>query len=54
MLLQVPYDAFEAKDGYFVGGALNDKQFSKLVRILGKPELADDARFSTNSERVKR
>ena len=49
----VPYDAFQAKDGYFVGGALNDKQFNKLVNILGKPELAKDPRFSTNSERVK-
>jgi succinate--hydroxymethylglutarate CoA-transferase len=49
----VPYDAFQASDGYFVGGALNDKQFVKLAKILGKPELVEDPRFSTNSERVK-
>ncbi|KAK3718686.1 hypothetical protein LTR37_004903 [Vermiconidia calcicola] len=49
----VPYDAFEAKDGYFVGGATNDKQFVKLARILGKPELAEDPRFSTNTKRVQ-
>ena len=49
----MPYDAFEAKDGYFVGGATNDHQFVKLAGILGKPELAEDPRFSTNTKRVQ-
>ena len=40
------------KDLYFVCGATNDKQFVNLVNILGKPELADDDRFSTNPRRV--
>lgn len=48
----VPYDAFKTKDLYFVCGATNDKQFSKLVTIVGKPELADDPRFVTNPRRV--
>lgn len=48
----VPYDAFKTKDLYFVCGATNDKQFLKLVTLLGKPELADDARFVTNPRRV--
>lgn len=49
----VPYDAFKTKDLYLVVGATNDKQFAKLARILGCPELAEDARFQTNPDRVK-
>lgn len=48
----VPYDAFKTKDLYFVCGATNDKQFATLVKLLGKPELAEDARFLTNPRRV--
>ena len=48
----VPYDAFKTKDLHFVCGATNDKQFAKLVDILGQPELAQDERFSTNGDRV--
>ncbi len=31
----------------------SDEQFSKLMKILGKPEIADDERFKTNHDRVK-
>ena len=48
----VPYDAFKTKDLYFVCGATNDKQFQKLVQLVGKPELASDPRFVTNPRRV--
>lgn len=48
----VPYDAFKTKDLYFVCGATNDKQFVKLCTLLGKAELAEDARFLTNPLRV--
>lgn len=48
----VPYDAFKTKDLYFVCGALNDKQFKTIVGLLGVPELAEDARFKTNGDRV--
>ena len=49
----VPYDAFKTKDLYFVCGATNDKQFAKLLNVLGRPELAQDARFLTNPRRVE-
>lgn len=48
----VPYDAFKTKDLYFVCGATNDKQFAKLVKLLGAPEMAEDDRFKTNGDRV--
>ena len=30
----------------------NDQQFARVCEVLGKPELADDERYSTNSARV--
>ncbi|KAH7926442.1 Hpt, histidine phosphotransferase protein [Leucogyrophana mollusca] len=49
----VPYQVFPCKDGYLMIGAGNDKQFRLLSQtILGKPELADDRRFSNNAARV--
>ena len=49
----VPYDAFKTKNLYFVVcGATNDKQFVKLVNILGRPELANDPKYSSNPRRV--
>ena len=48
----VPYQAFEAKDGHIVIGALNDGQFRRLAQALGRSEWQDDERFSTNPNRV--
>jgi crotonobetainyl-CoA:carnitine CoA-transferase CaiB-like acyl-CoA transferase len=49
----VPYQAFEAADGYLAIAVGNDRQFAALVRVLG---LGDDprllARFTTNPDRV--
>jgi crotonobetainyl-CoA:carnitine CoA-transferase CaiB-like acyl-CoA transferase len=48
----VPYQAFEASDGWFVLAVGNDGQFARLVDLLGNaPELLD-SRFSLNSGRV--
>ena len=49
----VPYQVFRARDKHFAFGALNDRQFRALTRLLGHPEWADDPRFATNSDRVK-
>lgn len=49
----VPYQAFKAKDDYFVLAVGNDKQFGKLCEILGKPELASHEHFASNEARVK-
>jgi crotonobetainyl-CoA:carnitine CoA-transferase CaiB-like acyl-CoA transferase len=48
----VPYQAFQASDGWIVIGGGNDALFAKLVNALGRPELASDPRFATNAERV--
>lgn len=48
-----PYETFTAADGPFFVSAGNDRQFADLVDALGEPALAADARFSTNSDRVR-
>ncbi|PLW85591.1 CoA transferase [Halioglobus japonicus] len=48
----VPYQSFVASDGHLIVAVGNDGQFRRYVEVLGVPELADDARFSTNSQRV--
>ena len=48
----VPYQAFSASDGRLMIAAGNDRLFAALVDALGLPELASDARFTTNADRV--
>jgi crotonobetainyl-CoA:carnitine CoA-transferase CaiB-like acyl-CoA transferase len=47
-----PFATYRARDGDLMIGAGNDGQFGRLVEALGAPELADDARFRTNVDRV--
>ena len=48
----VPYQAFAAADGYLMVAAGNDNLFRRLCDVIARPELADDARFHTNKDRV--
>jgi len=49
----VPYEAFMAADGYIILAVGNDKQFRDFCLFAGHPELADDARFAENKNRVR-
>ena len=49
----VPYQSFQASDGWFAIAVGNDRQFVRLSEMLGKPELAVDEKFATNSARVQ-
>ncbi|OGN92407.1 MAG: formyl-CoA transferase [Chloroflexi bacterium RBG_13_48_10] len=49
----VPYQTFKASDGYFALGIGNDNQWKQFCERTGKPEWAQDIRFSTNASRVK-
>jgi crotonobetainyl-CoA:carnitine CoA-transferase CaiB-like acyl-CoA transferase len=49
----VPYQAFPAADGLIMVAVGTDPQFRSLCQVLGKPELAEDPRFSTNPGRVQ-
>lgn len=50
--LNAPYQAFKTADGWINIGAANQKNWERLVAILGHPELGDDARFLTNDKRM--
>ncbi|HJS94895.1 MAG TPA: CoA transferase, partial [Solirubrobacteraceae bacterium] len=47
-----PYELYDARDGQLVVAVGNDRQFRALCETIGRPELADDTRFATNTERV--
>ncbi|MDW8042099.1 MAG: CaiB/BaiF CoA-transferase family protein [Nitrososphaerota archaeon] len=49
----VPYQAFRASDGYIIVAVANDPQWQRLCGALGIPELSEDDRFRTNSDRVR-
>lgn len=48
----VPYQMFRSSDGFFMCGALNDRQFGKLCAALGRPELSKEPKFLRNKDRV--
>jgi crotonobetainyl-CoA:carnitine CoA-transferase CaiB-like acyl-CoA transferase len=47
-----PYQVFPTADGGLMITAANDGLFRRLVEALGLPELAEEARFATNPDRV--
>ena len=49
----VPYQAFEAADGALMIAVGNDEQFRRLCGALDLPELARDARYASNADRVR-
>ncbi len=48
----VPYEAFAARDGWFIVGAANEKQWAQLCDMLARPDLKTDERFNSNGNRV--
>ena len=49
----VPYQVFQASDGWIVVATGNDGQWRRFVAAGGEPQLADDPRFATNPQRVR-
>ena len=48
----VPYQPFDATDQPIIIAIGNDRQFTRLARICGHPEWANDERFANNGARV--
>ncbi|MBM3571109.1 MAG: CoA transferase, partial [Alphaproteobacteria bacterium] len=46
-----PFEVFDTKDGHLIIAAGNDSLFVKLAHGLGKPAMAEDARYKTNDLR---
>ncbi len=49
----VPYGVFPTSDGHFILGIGNNGQLRKFCEIAGHPEIPDDPRFRTNTDRVE-
>ena len=49
----VPYQAFQTADGHIILAVGNDAQFERFCKLAGRDELAVDARFHSNSDRVR-
>jgi len=50
--MSAPYQAVMASDGWFVIGAANQGLWLTFIKVLGREELQDDPRYSTNAARV--
>jgi len=48
----VPYQVFPVADGHVIVASGNDNQFAKVCAVLGEPELAKNADYLTNKDRV--
>lgn len=51
--LAAPYQAIQTADGWVNIGAANQANWLRLVEVVDKPELAEDARFVDNSDRMQ-
>jgi crotonobetainyl-CoA:carnitine CoA-transferase CaiB-like acyl-CoA transferase len=49
----VPWQAFEAQDGYIVVATRQEVFWRRLCEVLGDPGLVDDPRYATNASRVE-
>lgn len=49
----VPYQVFEASDGHLIVAVGNDGQFRAYCEVLGRPDLADNPDYATNSQRLR-
>lgn len=47
----VPFQAFEASDGWLVVGCAKEKFWLRLVEVMGRPDLGADPRFASFAER---
>jgi crotonobetainyl-CoA:carnitine CoA-transferase CaiB-like acyl-CoA transferase len=52
-VLSAPYQAFPTRDGWVTIGGANPANWVRLARMMERPELLDDARFKSNSDRMQ-
>jgi formyl-CoA transferase len=49
----VPYQSFQTADSYLVIGVASEGIWQRFCKAIGKTDLADDARFKKNADRVE-
>jgi crotonobetainyl-CoA:carnitine CoA-transferase CaiB-like acyl-CoA transferase len=52
-ILTAPYQAFPTADGWINLGGANQSNWERIVKAIGMPELGADARFKTNTDRMR-
>ncbi|HET7731109.1 MAG TPA: CoA transferase [Usitatibacter sp.] len=52
-ILTAPYQAFPTSDGWINVGGANQANWERIVKVIDRPELAQDERFRTNGDRMK-
>ena len=53
-LAEAPYNVYPASDGYVSLICVSDAHWKALTEAIGRPELADDERYTTRVSRVER
>lgn len=48
----IPFQAFEAADGWLVVGCAKEKFWQRLTVVMDRPDLAEDPRFATFADRA--
>ncbi len=49
----VPVGVYQGRDGYLAIGAVGDRAWADLAKVMGRPELTTDERFDTQIHRVE-
>lgn len=49
--LSAPFGTYPAGEGHFAVAVLNDRLFTRFANAIGRPELAGDPRFASDSDR---
>ncbi len=52
-ILTAPYQAFPTADGWINVGGANQSNWERIVKVIGRPNLAADPRFLTNGDRMR-
>ena len=53
-MAESPYNAYPSTDGFIAIVASSDEQWSRLLVVIGRPDLVGDPRYATLGERVAR
>ncbi len=52
--IAAPANTYACRDGRVMAGVLTDPHWKRLARVIGRPELADDPRYTSAPERIAR
>jgi formyl-CoA transferase len=52
--IAAPANTYRCRDGRILAGVLLDAHWKRLARLVGRPEAADDPRYATALERIRR